>query len=84
MSYRTSLTLDEETRTAARQLASQYGCSTAEAIRRAIVQQRNTMLGTPRESRPDKTKILERLYELFEGSDPEEEIRRLKEQDEGF
>lgn len=29
-------------------------------------------------------RTLERLFELFEGHDAEEEIRRLKEQDEGF
>ena len=40
MAHRTTVLLDEETRTAARQLAMRYGCSTSEAIRRAIVRHR--------------------------------------------
>ncbi len=76
--------LDEETRHAARQLALQYGCSMSEAIRRAVVRQRDAAFGVPLETRKERVKVLERLFELFEGNDPEEEIRRLKAEDEGF
>ena len=84
MTKRTSLILDEETRKAARQLALRYGCSTSEAIRRAVLRHREALFGVPAESRKERRKVLERLFDLFEGNDPEEEVRRLKEQDEGF
>ncbi len=76
--------LDEETRHAARQLALQYGCSMSEAIRRAVVRQRDAVFGVPLETRKERVKVLERLFDLFQGNDPEEEIRRLKAEDEGF
>jgi hypothetical protein len=56
----------------------------SEAIRRAVLRQRATLLEVPPESRQDRVQLLERLFELFEGNDPEEEIRRLKSEDEGF
>ena len=76
--------LDDETRHAARQLAMRYGCSVSEAIRRAVVRQRDAAFGVPVASRKERRKVLERLFELFEGNDPEEEIRRLKAEDDGF
>ena len=82
--FRTSLILDEETREAARDLARRYGCSVSEAIRRAVVRQRDMVFGIPAASREERRKVLERLFDLFEGNDPEEEVRRLKAQDEGF
>jgi hypothetical protein len=84
MASRTTLILNDETKQAARQLALRYGCSTSEAIRRAIIRQRDTVFGVPAESRRERGKVLERLFELFDGHDAEEEIRRLKLQDEGF
>ncbi|HJS74009.1 MAG TPA: hypothetical protein VJ921_06960 [Vicinamibacteria bacterium] len=45
---------------------------------------REALFGVPAESRKERRKVLERLFDLFEGNDPEEEVRRLKEQDEGF
>ena len=84
MVQRTTLILDEETRRAARQLALRYGCSISEAIRRAVVRHRDTVFGVPAESRHERRKVLERLFELFAGNDPYEEIRRLKAEDEGF
>ena len=76
--------LDEETRQAARQLAQRYECSTSEAIRRAVVRHRNTVLGVPLARRKERRRVLEHLFELFEGHDADDEIRRLREQDEGF
>ncbi len=84
MSQRTTLILDPETRQAARELALRYGCSTSEAIRRAVLRHRDTMFGVPAESRSERRKVLDRLFKLFEGHDAEEEIGRLKNQDAGF
>jgi hypothetical protein len=76
--------LDDEPRAAARQLALRYGCSTSEAIRRAILKHRDTVFGVPAESRSERRKVLQRLFDLFDGNNPHEEIRRLKSEDEGF
>ena len=84
MARRTTILLDEEARHAARQLAMRYRCSTSEAIRRAIVRHRDAVYGVPVESRRERCEVLQRLFHLFEGHDAELEIRRLKEQDEGF
>ena len=84
MPTRTTILLDEAARTAARELALRYQCSTPEAIRRAILRQRDAVLGIPPAGRDKRVRALGRLFELFEGHDPEDEIRRLKEQDEGF
>lgn len=82
--HRTTILLDDETRHAARELALRYGCSVSEAIRRAILRQRDASLGVPASARKERTKALERLFELFEGNDPEEELDRLEQQDELF
>ena len=84
MSHRTTLILDEEARGAARDLAHRYGCSTSEAIRRAIVRQRDSVLGVPVGRREERGQILARLFEQFQGHDAVDEIRRLKKEDEGF
>lgn len=84
MAIRTTILWDEDTRAAARGLAHHYGCSTSEAIRRAILRHRQAVLGVPDEQRAEKIKILDRLFELFDGHDAADEVRRLKEQDEGF
>ncbi len=76
--------LDEETKHAARQLALRYGCSTSEAIRKAILRHRDSVFGVPAEGRTERRMNLMRLFDLFEGNDAEDEIRRLKTQDEGF
>ena len=76
--------MDEETRNAARQLALRYGCSTSEAIRRAILRHRDTVFGVPAESRAERRRVLMRLFELFDDNNPKEEIRRLKHEDEDF
>ncbi len=82
--HRTTLLIDDETRQAARELALRYGCSTSEAIRRAVVRHRDAVFGLPAASRRERRKVLERLFDLFEGHDAADEIRRLKGQDEGF
>ena len=84
MSTRTTLLLDDEVRAAARELAHRYGCSTSEAIRRAVLRQRDAVLGIPPARRRERVRMLGRLFHLFEGHDAADEIRRLKEQDEGF
>ncbi len=84
MTQRTTILLDEEARNAARQLALRYGCSTSEAIRRAILRHRDAVFGVAAESRAERRKSLLRLIDLFQGNDPDEEIKRLKSQDEGF
>jgi hypothetical protein len=84
MAYRTTLILDDATRTAARQLAAAYGCSTSEAIRRAVVHQRDAMNGISAGARRGRVAALKRLFELFEGNDAAAEIRRLKAEDAGF
>jgi hypothetical protein len=84
MAHRTTILLDEESRKAARDLALRYDCSTSEAIRRAIVRQRDLELGLPAEARRERSKVLARLIELFEGHDAEAEVARLKAEDEGF
>ena len=76
--------LDERTRTAARELATAFQCSTSEGIRRAILRQRDAVLGIPPARRQERVRTLERLFDLFQGHDADDEIRRLKEQDEGF
>ena len=84
MSQRTTLLLDPETKQAARELALRYGCSTSEAIRRAVLRHRDAVFGVPAESRNERRKVLDRLFKLFDGNDAQEEISRLKSQDPWF
>lgn len=84
MSSRTSIILDEESRRAARELAAREGCSASEAIRRALVRQRNAVFGMTTSGRKQRREVLKRLFGLFEGSDPADEVRRLKQEDDGF
>ena len=76
--------LDDDTRAAACELALRYDCSTSEAIRRAVLRHRDAVLGVPATERAERVRLLHRLFELFDGHDAENEIRRLKEHDEGF
>jgi hypothetical protein len=84
MAHRTTLVLDEKSRKAARELAGRYGCSVSEAVRRSLLRQRDAEVGIPVSRRRERLVAFKRLIELFEGNDPEAEIRRLKAQDEGF
>jgi hypothetical protein len=84
MATRTTLLLDDRTREAARELARRYGCSVSEAIRRSVLRQRDAELGLPRGRRRQRALALKRLFDLFEGDEPAEEVRRLKAEDAGF
>ena len=84
MAERTTLLLDQATRKAARELARHYQCSSSEAIRRAVIRQRDLELGVSRDVRRRRVEALERLFELFEGLDPAAEVRRIKAEDAGF
>jgi hypothetical protein len=84
MATRTTLVLDDQARAAARQLARRYGCSVSEAIRRSVLRQRDAELGLPAGRRRQRALALKRLFDLFEGNDPAEEVRRLKAEDVGF
>jgi hypothetical protein len=84
MSSRTSLMLDDTTREAARQLARHYDCGVSEAIRRAVLSQRDAVVGVSPEFRRHRRRVLESLFTLFEDADPDAEVRRLKAEDPGF
>jgi len=84
MVHRTTLLLDDETRAAARELAGRHDCSVSEAIRRAVVRQRDAELGLPAKRRRERLRTLRRLFALFEGNDAATEVRRLKSEDAGF
>ena len=84
MSTRTTILLDDEVRAAARELAHRYGCSASEAIRRAVLRHREAVFGISQMQRKTRVQTLQRLILLFEDHDAADEIRRLKEQDEGF
>jgi hypothetical protein len=82
MASRTTVVLDERAKRAAQELAATYGCSMSEAIRRAIVEQRNQALGVSEERRRQRLQAFQRLIDLFEGHDAQAEIDRLKQDDE--
>ena len=81
---RTTLILDDEADAAARQLAEHYGCSISDAIRRSLIAQRDSVIGMSKAARQQRVRTLKRLFELFEGNDAAEEVRRLKLEDRGF
>jgi len=81
---RTTLILDDESQTAARQLADHYGCAVSDAIRRSLIAQRDSIAGVPKRARQQRVKILKHLFEIFEGNDAADEVRRLKIEDRGF
>ena len=81
MSRRTSIILDQESEDAARELARIYGCSSSEAIRRAVVRQHDLLKGLPSKAIKERKKVLFRLFELFEDHDAGSEIDQLKKED---
>ena len=81
MSRRTSIILDQESEDAARELARIYGCSSSEAIRRAVVRQHDLLKGLPSKAIKERKKVLFRLFELFEDPDAGSEIDQLKKED---
>lgn len=50
----------------------------------ASARHREAVLGQPKAGCPERVRHLNHLFDLFEGNDAEEEVRQLKEQDEGF
>ncbi len=84
MAQRTTILLDDETREAARQLARRYHCSVSQAMRRAVIEQRDAVVGLPAARPRERRQALERLFTLFEGHNAAREVRRLKTQDHGF
>jgi hypothetical protein len=79
---RTSIVLDDPSRAAARELATQWECTVSEAIRRAVVLQRDAAAGVPEGRRAERLRALLDLAELFEGHDAAAEVARLKREDE--
>lgn len=56
----------------------------SEVMRRALLDYRDKMVGVTPEFRDQRVKALNRLFDLFQGHDAREEIRRLKTEDEGY
>ena len=83
MAHRTTLLLDDETRTAARELAARMQVSVSEAIRRAILESHGRARGVSAEDRQKRLTALKELAKSFQGYDPREELRALAE-DDGF
>lgn len=84
MANRTTIVLDAKSRRAARELALHWECSSSEAIRRAVVRERDTVLGSGANSKAERRRLLNKLFTLFEGNDPAAEVARIKAEDEGF
>lgn len=82
MTRRTTVVLDEESLKAMQDLCSELGIGQSEAMRRSLLAYRRQVSGSPRQERLRRRRILEELFELFEGHDPQSEVRRLKEEDE--
>jgi hypothetical protein len=49
-----------------------------------VIAQRDAVAGVSKGVRQQRMKTLKRLFELFEGHDAAEEVRRLKAEDAGF
>lgn len=81
MAQRTTLILDDDTRNAARELASALQVPVSEAIRRAIVRYRDQLRGVPPEGRRRRVEALRELVGLFEGYDASQELRAIRESD---
>ncbi len=83
MAHRTTILLDDETRKAARDIAHRLGCSTSEAIRRAILRFRDQSTGVSPDERRRRVKVLNELIARFDGRDAREEVARIKAEDAG-
>ena len=81
MSHRTTIVLDEESRAAARELAATDGCTVSQAIRNAVVAERNRRVSVSPGRVAERERALHRLFELFDGHDAQAEIARLKAED---
>lgn len=49
-----------------------------------MLSQRDAVVGVSLEARKQRRRVLDQLFELFEGSDPEAEVKRSKAEDPGF
>ena len=76
--------LDKRSREAARELAHSLKCSVSDAIRQAIVRQRDLILGVPQDVRDHRVTALHQLFDLFEDHDVDEELERLADEREHF
>ena len=81
---RTSIVLDPSSLDAATQLSGRLHVSVSEVIRRALLDYRDKMVGVTPEFRDQRVKALHELFDLFEGHDGKEELRRLKSEDTGY
>lgn len=84
MTERTTIVLDPDSRKAAEELAAADRTSMSQAIRRAVVEERNRRLGPGSAQQRRRRQALERLFELFVEHDAAAEIAELKRQDELF
>ena len=73
--------MDEKALGAARELAFANKTSVSEAIRQAVIRQRELQLGPKTGEVGRKLEILKELFQIFEGHDPDQEVQRLKEED---
>jgi hypothetical protein len=81
---RTTIVLDSKGEKAAKQLSALWGCSGSEAIRRALVAQRDSLLGQSPARRAERRRLLLELFDQFDGTDAASEIARRKSEDEFF
>lgn len=81
---RTTVVLDSASLEAAHQLSGRLHVSMSEVIRRALLDYRDKMVGVTPEFRDQRVAALHKLFELFDGHDAREEIKRLKSEDIGY
>jgi hypothetical protein len=85
MSERTTIVLGPAERRAAKRLASRWGVTPSEAIRRALMRVAGEELAEQRErKRRQRVAALEHLIQLSEGQDVRAEIARLVEDREAW
>ena len=84
MVHRTTVLLDDDSRQAAKQLASELEVTPSEAVRQALVAYRDQIVGVSADSRARRVRAFKRAIELFEDNDAEAEVKALKEQDRYF
>ena len=76
--------VDEDVRSAAHDLGCRRGRSASEPTRGAVPRHLDTASGISPDCRAERLRALEHLFDLFLDRNPEDEVRRLKEEDEGF
>jgi hypothetical protein len=84
MASRTTIVLDAPSRNAAKRLSARWGCSSSEAIRRALKAQSDVVFGASQGRRSERRRALLRLFDAFEGTDAAAEIAQRKTEDEFF